>query len=68
MTHFEEAVDSLDASIFSSDNLAQEENRGLLKEHLARWERELDVWEKLSSERTESCVDEDQQWSELMEK
>lgn len=42
INHFANAVDALDAAVFSGDGLVDVENQRLLKRHLERWDRELE--------------------------
>lgn len=46
MTHFEQACDTLDAAVFSSDALEDEATRATFEEYLDRWQRELRFWRK----------------------
>lgn len=41
MDHFENAVDALDAAVFSGDGLENPANRAMLKRHCERWFRAL---------------------------
>jgi len=44
MNHLENALDSVDACIFSSDLLNEDTNRDILKHHLERWTRALNTY------------------------
>ncbi len=37
-----EALDTLDAAVFGGDAFQDPKNRDLLREHIARWQAELD--------------------------
>lgn len=50
MTHFEQACDTLDAAVFSSDALEDEGTRATFEEYLDRWQRELRFWRKCDEE------------------
>lgn len=49
MNYLEQAVDALDAVVFSSDLLENPEHRKLLKEHCERWFRVLAEHEPLTA-------------------
>lgn len=41
MSHFEKAVDALDAEVFSGDSLEDDANALLMAQYLARWQRRM---------------------------
>ena len=43
---FTNQLDSIDAAVFSSDMLFDDDMREMLKEHVARWGRAIESWEK----------------------
>lgn len=45
-----DALDTIDAAVFSGDIFHNKENRDLFREHLERWQRELVEIEKFLSE------------------
>lgn len=45
MNHLERACEQIDASVFSSDMLFDDERRAMLKEYLQRWTRAVDEHE-----------------------
>jgi hypothetical protein len=57
MNHFAEAVDALDAAVFSGDGLLDAENRELFKRSMERWQRKLVEWGEIAAE-VEGQVDE----------
>ena len=50
MSDFEETCDLLDAAVFTGDSLVREDNRALLRDYLARWQRELDSMKETFAE------------------
>lgn len=50
MNHFADAVDALDAAVFSDDELLNAENRDLFKSSIERWQRKLVEWEEMAAE------------------
>ncbi len=50
MNEFKEAIDVVDASIFSGDALHSEVNREFFKSILARWTRELETMDAVSED------------------
>lgn len=48
MRFFEQSVKALNLAVFSSANLANKDNRELLKRHLKKWEHEIIIWEETS--------------------
>ena len=50
MNHFAEAVDALDAAVFSGDGLLDAENRELFKRSMERWQRKLVEWGEIAAE------------------
>lgn len=50
MNHFADAVDALDAAVFSGDGLFDAENRTLFRRMMERWQRQLVEWEKLAAD------------------
>lgn len=47
MNHFAQAVDAMDAAVFSGDALSDAGNRELLWRLLERWRRQLAEWEEI---------------------
>ena len=46
MSHMEEACESIDASVFSSDMLFDDERREMLKNYIGRWSRAIEEHER----------------------
>jgi len=46
------ACEEIDAGMFSADTFIDEENRKTLKRYMARWQRELILWEEQDKEKT----------------
>lgn len=58
MTHFENELDHVDASVFSGDALADKDTRAHFRRMLKRWEKEVDMWEEVpASEKPEELVE-----------
>jgi hypothetical protein len=49
MNHFADAVDRLDAAVFSGDGLMDAENRELFKRMMERWQIKLVEWEEIAT-------------------
>lgn len=45
MSYLEENCESIDASVFSSDMLFDDERRNMLKDYIARWTRAINEHE-----------------------
>ena len=60
MSHFADAVDALDAAVFSGDGLWEEHHRVLFKRHLDRWQVALADWERMAAELEEEEEQSDQ--------
>jgi len=45
MSHMEDACESIDASVFSSDMLFDDERRNILKDYIGRWTRAIEAHE-----------------------
>lgn len=52
MNHMENACEAIDASVFSSDMLFDDERREILKEYIARWSRAIQSHENAAQEPT----------------
>ena len=50
MSHLEQNCESIDASVFSSDMLYDDERRNMLKEYIARWTRAIEAHESPESQ------------------
>jgi hypothetical protein len=46
MNHLEKNCEGIDASVFSSDMLFDDERREMLKQYIGRWVRAIDEHEK----------------------
>ena len=48
--HIEDYCDSLDAAVFSGDQFMEVEARTRLRWFMARWEKELQSWDRIDSQ------------------
>lgn len=46
----EQAIDEIDAAMFSGDTFYDDDNREVLKKYIARWSKEIDEIEYFDSE------------------
>ena len=50
MNHFAQAVDALDAAVFTGDGLLDADNRELLKRSIEVWQRKIVEWAAIAAE------------------
>lgn len=50
MSYLEDTCESIDASVFSSDMLFDDERRNMLKSYIGRWVRAIEQHEKFEFE------------------
>lgn len=63
MSYFEDACESIDASVFSGDMLFDDERRKMLKDYIGRWARAIEAHESAPPVADDQAPDDDDDWS-----
>lgn len=63
MSHLEQACESIDASVFSSDMLFDDGRRKMLKDYIGRWSRAINDHESAAPVVVDADDDRDDDWS-----